>query len=173
VDELVVSPAESMPFPDDAFDAVVSHLVVMLIRDLKAALREVRRVLRRGKPFAFVVPRAPDQSEAAMQLMRSIPGWVREIYPEYTPVNPGDVRVFAPETLETVLRDAGFPVIHIDDFAVEREVGIEDLRRRMGLLYYVGTLPEDALARVHQRLMEWTGDRRLLYREAMRIVVAH
>ncbi len=172
VDDLVVAAAESMPFTNDAFDAVASHLVVMLIRDVNAALQQVRRVLRQRGVFAFVVPRPPLPSEITMQLLQSIRGWVREIYPDYAPVNPGDPRIFATQTLESMLHDCGFSDVRIDDFTVQRAVGIDILRRRMGLLYYVGTLPEDARMRVYERLTEWAGDRTILYRESMRIIVA-
>jgi ubiquinone/menaquinone biosynthesis C-methylase UbiE len=48
--ELVEAAAESLPFPDGSFDAVVSTLVLCSVADLAAALAEIRRVLRpRGK----------------------------------------------------------------------------------------------------------------------------
>jgi ubiquinone/menaquinone biosynthesis C-methylase UbiE len=37
--------AESLPFPDDSFDTVVSTLVLCTVDDLDASLREIRRVL--------------------------------------------------------------------------------------------------------------------------------
>ena len=40
--------AETLPFDDDVFDAVVSTFTLCTIRDVEAALREVRRVLAPG-----------------------------------------------------------------------------------------------------------------------------
>jgi SAM-dependent methyltransferase len=46
--------ADSLPFPDESFDAVVSSFVLQLVPSRPAATREVRRVLRRGGRFAHV-----------------------------------------------------------------------------------------------------------------------
>lgn len=40
--------AESLPFPDDAFDFVVSYLTLVDIPDIRAAIPEMARVLRPG-----------------------------------------------------------------------------------------------------------------------------
>jgi len=46
--------AESLPFPDASFDAVVSTLVFCSVQDQARALTEVARVLRPGGKFLFV-----------------------------------------------------------------------------------------------------------------------
>lgn len=52
--ELRQGPAESLPFPDASFDAVVSTLVLCTVRDLPRSLAEIRRVLRPGGKLFFV-----------------------------------------------------------------------------------------------------------------------
>ena len=47
--------AESLPFPDGAFDAVVSQFGLMFFQDRRAAIREMRRVLRPGGRLAIAV----------------------------------------------------------------------------------------------------------------------
>ena len=46
--------AEALPFPDGAFDTVVSTLVLCTVPDQRAALREIRRVLRPGGRLLFI-----------------------------------------------------------------------------------------------------------------------
>ena len=44
--------AEALPFPDDSFDVVLAQLVVALMSDPDAGVRQMRRVARPGRPVA-------------------------------------------------------------------------------------------------------------------------
>lgn len=48
-----VADAESIPYPDNTFDAVVGHAILHHIPDVEGALREVLRVLKPGGRFVF------------------------------------------------------------------------------------------------------------------------
>jgi ubiquinone/menaquinone biosynthesis C-methylase UbiE len=52
--EICDAGAESLPFPDGGFDVVVSTLVLCTVPDQRAALAEVRRVLRPGGRLLFI-----------------------------------------------------------------------------------------------------------------------
>jgi len=52
--EVVVAPAERLPFPDERFDTVTATLVLCTADDPAAALREVARVLRPGGQLLFL-----------------------------------------------------------------------------------------------------------------------
>ena len=52
--EIVRAPADALPFDDSSFDTVVSAMVLCTVPDLKAALDEVRRVLRPGGSLLFI-----------------------------------------------------------------------------------------------------------------------
>jgi ubiquinone/menaquinone biosynthesis C-methylase UbiE len=59
---------ESLPFPDDRFDAALSTWTLCTIPDAVAALRELRRVLRRDARLHFVEHGlAPDRTVATWQ----------------------------------------------------------------------------------------------------------
>jgi ubiquinone/menaquinone biosynthesis C-methylase UbiE len=54
VPEVVEAPAERLPFADDAFDTVVSTLVLCTVADPRAAAAEIRRVLAPGGRLLFL-----------------------------------------------------------------------------------------------------------------------
>ncbi len=52
--ELVETPAESLPFPDDSFDTAVVTLVLCTVPDPAASLAEIKRVLRPGGQLLYL-----------------------------------------------------------------------------------------------------------------------
>ncbi|HEY7529535.1 MAG TPA: class I SAM-dependent methyltransferase [Gemmatimonadota bacterium] len=74
--ELVDAPAETLPFPDRSFDAVVVTLVLCSVRDLPRTLAEIRRVLRPGGRFVFVEHVASDDPKVVRWQKRLEPFWI-------------------------------------------------------------------------------------------------
>lgn len=76
--EVVVAPAEALPFPDDSFDVALSQLVVNFMRDPEAGVREMARVTRPGGVLASCVW----DYAAEMQLLRAFWDAARQVDPE-------------------------------------------------------------------------------------------
>jgi ubiquinone/menaquinone biosynthesis C-methylase UbiE len=76
--DVVDGEAESLPFPDASFDAVVSSLVLCSVHQQDTVLREVRRVLRPGGRFVFIEHvAATDRPDRLKWQRRLEPGWRR------------------------------------------------------------------------------------------------
>ena len=75
--EVVLAPAEELPFDDGSFDTAVAALVLCTVSDPQRALSELARVLRPGGRFIFMEHvRATDPGLAKWQ-DRLHPLWVR------------------------------------------------------------------------------------------------
>ena len=96
---------QSLPFPDDRFDAALSTWTMCTIPDIDAALRELRRVLKPGGTLHFVEHGlAPDESVRAWQHR----------------LNPIQNRLFGGCNLNRptvdLLRGAGFEIARVDEY---------------------------------------------------------
>ena len=73
--EVVVAPAESLPSPAGAFDAVVSTLVLCSVHDPARSLSEVRRVLRPGGVLLLMEHVRSERPALARWQDRLAPAW--------------------------------------------------------------------------------------------------
>jgi SAM-dependent methyltransferase len=76
--EVVVAPAEVMPFADASFDATLSQLVVNFLDDAEAGVRELLRVTRAGGVIAACVW----DYAGEMTLLRAFWDAAREVAPQ-------------------------------------------------------------------------------------------
>jgi SAM-dependent methyltransferase len=97
--------AEALPAKDAEFDAAVTALVLCSVRDQRAALRELMRIIRPGGELrVFEHVRADGRLHAALQ--RAVePGWSR--------VGAG---CHPSRDTEQAIRDAGFEIQHCEKF---------------------------------------------------------
>jgi len=74
--EVADASVDALPFKDQSFDAVVSSLVLCSVRDQKAALAEIARVLRPGGRLVFLEHVAADGKPSRLKWQRRIePVW--------------------------------------------------------------------------------------------------
>ena len=90
---VVVAPAERLPFPDDTFDVVLSQLVVNFMSDAGAGVREMARVTRPGGTVASCVW---DYS-GGMTFLRAFWDSAAEIAPERKDADEAKVMRFCRE----------------------------------------------------------------------------
>ena len=94
---------QSLPFPDDSFDAALSTWTMCTIPDIGAALRELRRVLKPGGTLHFVEHGlAPDER---------VQVWQHRLEPVQKRLF-GGCHLTRPTV--PLLRDAGFEIREVD-----------------------------------------------------------
>ena len=98
-------PADSLPFPDDSFDVVVSRLGAMFFPDSHAAMRELLRVAKPGGVLAFAVWHKSEVNPFCYVVTNVMD---QHIAPTVTdPDAPGAFRFAEPGKLANVIRKAG------------------------------------------------------------------
>ena len=97
--------ADSLPFPNDSFDAVVSRLGVMFFPDPLAALREIIRVTMPGGDLAFVVWHKSELNPFSYLITGVMDRHV--MTPADEPDSPNAFRFAEQGKLAKVLRQAG------------------------------------------------------------------
>jgi glycosyltransferase involved in cell wall biosynthesis/ubiquinone/menaquinone biosynthesis C-methylase UbiE len=114
--ELVVGEAERLPFEDGSFDKILMTEVLEHLRDDRAALREIARVLRPGGVLAMSVPNARypflwDPISALLQLLGRPPIVEGPIVGIWT----NHERLYTPEELAERVREAGLDVEAVEE----------------------------------------------------------
>jgi SAM-dependent methyltransferase len=72
--DFYVGRAESLPFPDERFDAMLSFDVFEHVQDVRATLAECRRALKRGGKLCVVFPGYWHPTEHHLGLVTKLPG---------------------------------------------------------------------------------------------------
>jgi SAM-dependent methyltransferase len=98
--------AESLPFADASFDAVVINFGVLHFADPDRAIAEAARVLAPGGRFAFTVWAPPEKCEGFAIVLRAIEAHGRMDVP--LPEGPPFFRFADPDECRRVLGAAGF-----------------------------------------------------------------
>jgi ubiquinone/menaquinone biosynthesis C-methylase UbiE len=109
-----VMDAQALDLEDDAVDAAISRLGLMLVPDPAAAFRELRRVVRPTGTVAYTVIGAPDQNQWIALMM----GALMQNGHQPATGNPfelgGPFGLSSPDVNAELLRDAGFVDIEIE-----------------------------------------------------------
>jgi len=105
--------AERLELEDDSVDGVICRFAFMLMADPAAALAETRRVLRPGGRLVFAVWRRPEQNPWISLGAGILVGL--GLMPPNEPGAPGAFTMADDERVESLLGDAGFTNVRIED----------------------------------------------------------
>lgn len=151
--------ADHLPFPDDTFDAVISRFGVMFFPSPADGVREMLRVLKRGRTMALAVWHLAERNPFHHTLSRVI-----DRYVEPTPVVPDapDAFRFAGRgRLAEILTAAGVTAVseRLFQFNIEAPISADDfltLRCEMSdkLRAKMAGLPPDIAEEVRREMLE-------------------
>ncbi|MFD9006275.1 class I SAM-dependent methyltransferase [Streptomyces sp. NPDC059582] len=114
-----------LPFPDGEFDAVVGNFVVNHVGRPRAALAELRRVLRPGGRLAVTLWAGGGQ--AGMELLGRACEAAGAVPPAYLPrLDPAEDFPRTPEGLAGLLTDAGLAAAEGGTLHWEHRAGVEE-----------------------------------------------
>jgi SAM-dependent methyltransferase len=153
--------AETLPFADDEFDAVLSQLVVNFMRDAPAGVREMRRVARPGGAVASAVW----DYAGEMTLLRRFWDAAARVDPDgAAPKDEGRVmRYCQPGELEALWGEAGLDDVETGELRVSAAYEDYDglwapLERGVGPAgAYVAALDEERRAALREELRDALG----------------
>jgi SAM-dependent methyltransferase len=101
---------ESLPFPDDTFDAITAFNSIQYAADQAAAMRELRRVAKSGAAVGIVVWGAPERCESRV-ILAAIGG----LLPPPPPGAEGPFALSVPGKLEELAEASGLVPERADD----------------------------------------------------------
>ena len=150
--------AEKMDLADESVDGAHCRWGYMLMADPVAALRETRRVLRKGGRLVFAVWAPPDRN-----LWAAIPGMMlveRGLMPPPEPGTPGIFGLANPDRLNAVIADAGWTDPLIEEVQFEFRYADGDdfwdaiVRLAGPIARIVNGLPDDERAALKTEMLE-------------------
>jgi len=146
--------AAKLPIASDSIDAVVSHLALMLMPDVKEVLLEARRMLRQGGGLAFVVDHPGGRDEDSMAMFAKAGASIRAQYPEFAQKNPGDQDFRDATAIDGQLKTLGFEDIVMTSIITTARLSAEAYWDFFESTYVIGMLEDTARACVRENLLD-------------------
>jgi ubiquinone/menaquinone biosynthesis C-methylase UbiE len=174
-----IASAESLPFPENTFDAVVSRFGVMFFPSPVNGVREMLRVLKPGHKLSMAVWGFAERNAFHYVFSRVVEKYVATPPPE--PDAPDAFRFSEPGKLKSILDEAGASASsdRLLAFKIEAPLSVDDFwTMRSGMSDRLRTklakLPADQLASVRREVIDqlrtYSTDRGLSFPAEVRIV---
>lgn len=146
--------AQELPFPDSRFDAVVSHLALMLMNGIEDVLAECARVLKPGGLFCAVVDNMSAMRGDLLALHRVAGASAAQSFPNLKALQIGNAAGAQTSAAFEMFARAGFDrgSFRSQDYAVAGRRSGEEVEHYFQALYVVGSLPQEHRPRLESAL---------------------
>lgn len=150
---LVECRAQQLPFVSAGFDAVVSHMALMLMRDVDQVLAELARVLRPGGLLACALGGGAVGGEAYALFLRLLRSRLDNAPAEHLIPRLGDRRTRERESFEQLLRTAGFEPLRWESARIDLSGPLEQVWATVSGIYDLGPLPARDVASLRRAFL--------------------
>jgi SAM-dependent methyltransferase len=135
----VEAAVETLPFPNRSVDAVTCHMAFMLFDDVRAAAREIARVLRPNGLFAAIFGPAPGTSPA----IRRFGAKLNEIEREegLPPLSIGDSATDTEKTAREIFENEAWRSVDLREIALRFDGAERTCEMLMGMYNLARLLP--------------------------------
>ncbi|MCP3802288.1 methyltransferase domain-containing protein [Allokutzneria sp. A3M-2-11 16] len=148
--------AQELPFENAAFDAVVSHMALMLMTDVEQVVAEVARVLVPGGVFAVALGGGAVEGEGmALFLELARPHFEAAREAGRRMPRMGDRKIRTREGLDAVLTPAGFAPVSWDSIVLDQSGTPEKVwETNVSVFYDVEVLDEDQIVELRREFLD-------------------
>ncbi|MET7992924.1 class I SAM-dependent methyltransferase [Amycolatopsis sp. NPDC005232] len=153
--DLRVGRAQELPWEDESFDAVVSHMAFMLMSEPEQVAVESARVLMPGGRFAIAAGSGGAEGSAALEVFRSLAlplfrtARGQGLLPRF-----GDQRSRTREGLDEILGPVGFAPVTWERITIRhRSTPLAVWQDNAETFYELSVVPKDEVAELRERFL--------------------
>ncbi|MEW1655497.1 methyltransferase domain-containing protein [Streptomyces sp. NPDC093707] len=134
--------AQALPFPDDTFDACVSHMALMLMGEIEQVAAEVSRVLSPGGVLACVVGGGAVGGEAYDRFLGLLLSTLEGMPSSQRIPRLGDRRTRSRDGLDEILGPVGFAEVEWETVPIDLSGPVQQVWASVSGLYDLGPLDQ-------------------------------